>query len=468
MHEKLSALDAAFVYLERTGPLNIGSLAVFEGGSLAEGSAGLVEVQRAVAARLHLLPRFRKKLCSVPFGLGHPVWVDDPAFDVTRHVREARVDRPGGDAQLNELMARLQAEPLDRDHPLWELWLVTGLAGGRFAVIQKTHHALVDGLSGVDAARALLDREPSPARPARDRAAVGEEGHDAWIAQAGPTRPELLVEALVDQAVGVGALARTAVDGWRGQGGAAGAVACAARTAWSSLRPATASPFNTAIGPRRRFECFSVGLGEVNAVKRLVGGTANDVALAIVAGGLRQYLAERGERVGEMTVRAMVPVSVRRRSERMTLGNQVSAVFADLPVHIDDALGRARAASAEMVRLKSEGHADGIDWFLRAAAHAPAPLYAAVAGCLPETQWAVNLVVTNVPGPGAPLYCLGGRMVEAYPYLGPVGGLALMISILRYNRRLFFGLGGDADVVVDMDLLAEAMEKAAAELFSLV
>lgn len=466
MHEQLSALDAAFLYLERTAPLNIGSLAIFEGGPLASGRAGLVEVQRAVAARLHRLPRFRKKLRTVPFGIGHPVWVDDPDFDITRHVREARIAPPGGDDELKDLMARLQAQPLERDRPLWELWLVTGLAGDRFAIIQKTHHALVDGLSGVDAARALLDREPNPTEHPQDRVTV-DDGGDGWTAQPGPTGPDLFLKALVGQAVGVGALARSAVGGWAGQGGAAGAVACAARTAWSGLRPATPSPFNTAIGPRRRFEGFSVALSDVNAVKRMVGGTANDVALAIVAGGLRHYLAERGEPVEEMRVRAMVPVSVRRRKERMTLGNHISAVFADLPVHLDDALDRATAASAEMVRLKTEAHADGIDWFLRAAEHVPAPLYAAVAGRLPETQWAVNLVVTNVPGPGAPLYCLGGRMVEAYPYLGPVGGLALMISVLRYNRRLFFGLGADADAVADMDLLAEAMEKAAGELFSL-
>lgn len=458
-HEKLSALDSAFLHLERNGPLNVGSLGVFEGGGLLDdhGDVRVADVRRHLAGRLHLLPRFRKKLMGVPLGLGHPVWVDDASFDIGCHVREARLPAPGSDAQLHDLMARIQAEPLDRSRPLWELWVVGGLAGGRAAIIQKTHHALLDGISGVDAARSLFDRHPDPPDP--------PQPNPEWAPQPPPDRRALLAGAVRDSAIGaLGAL--RAVNAVRAPLPAAGAAARLARTAFDGLQPASRCPLNVAVGPNRVFDTFSVAIADVAAVKRAVGCTANDIVLAVVAGALRHYLTARGERVEHLRLRAMVPVSVRRRRERMTLGNRVSAVFADLPVHVADPAERARATAAETQRLTRARHAEGIDSFLSAAEHVPAPLYAAVAARLPSWQRSVNLVVTHVPGPSARLYCLGAPLTEAYPWVAPVDQLALGVAVLRYDHRLFFGLSADADALPDMAVLADAMEKSVTELIT--
>lgn len=458
-YEHLSALDSAFLYLERTAPLNVGSVAIVEGGQLGDdGAAGLAALRELVAGRLHLLPRFRQKVQEVPFGLGHPVWVDDPDFDLAGHVRAARLPEPGGQGELNELFAAIQAEPLDRRRPLWELWVVTGLAGGRAALIQKTHHALVDGISGVDAARALTDRAPHPPAPAPIDA--------GWEPQVAPSASTLVAGSVVGHAAGTARLVRSAGRAVRAPARTAATAARLAGTLWAGVQPVAPCPFNVAVGPRRRFDTCSVDLHDVRAVKRAVGCTANDVVLAIVAGGLRRHLGAGGEPVEAGPVRAMVPVSIRRRSERMTLGNRVSAVFADLPVHLADPLDQVRATSAEMDRLKSARHAEGVDWLLTAAGLAPAPLYAAAAARLPSWQQTVNLVVTNVPGPAAPMYCMGGQVTEAYPYLGPVGHLGLMVSVLRYNRRLFFGIAADPDALTDTAGLADAIEKSAAELLT--
>lgn len=459
-YEQLSALDAAFSYLERNGPLNVGALAIVDGGELLDGDGQVrtAVISEHLAGRLHRVGRFRKKPVSVPFGLGHPVLVDDADFDPANHIRAATVPEPGGDAQLNDLMAAIQAEPLDRTRPLWELWVVAGLAGGRVAIIQKTHHSVLDGISGVDAARALFDRDPDPPTPTGP---VPE-----WAPQAPPTRTALLGGALATtagQVTGVLAAAGSAV---REPARTAGTAVRLARNGWAALAPAARCSLNVPVGPRRRFDTFSLDIGAVYATKRALGCTANDLVLAAVAGGLRHYLMDRGEPVEGRTLRAMVPVSIRRRSERGTLGNRISAVFADLPVHLADPVERARAAHAETARLTRDRQAEDNDWFLTAAGHAPAPLYAAAAARLPAWQRSANLVVTHVPGPVRSLYCLGGRLTEAYPYVAPVHGMALGVAVLRYNHRLFFGLSTDPDALPEAASVAESTEKAAAELLN--
>lgn len=458
-HEPLTALDAAFLYLERNGPLNVGSLGVFDGGDLLDGDGGprVAEIRRHVAGRLHLLPRFRRKLMAVPFGLGHPVWVDDPDFDPDDHIRFVALAEPGGPAQLHDLMARVQAEPLDRGRPLWELWIATGLAGGRVAIIQKTHHAVLDGISSVGAARVLFDRDPTPG--ARNPP-VPE-----WVPQPPPTPAALLAGTLGDAAARSARVLGAAGTALLAPARTASTVARLARSARSALRPTTKCSLNVAAGPGRRYDTFSIDLGDAYTTKRALGCTANDVVLAVVAGGLRHYLAARDEPV-DRPLRAMIPVSIRRRAERLSLGNRVSAVFTDLPVHLADPRQRVAAIAAETARLRDGGHAEGVDWFLAAAEHAPAPLYATTAARLPSLQRAVNLVVTNVPGPTAPLYCMGARLTDAYPYVAPVDHLALGVAVLRYNHRLSFGISAGADTGVDLALLTEAAEKAAAELFN--
>lgn len=459
-YEPLSALDAAFVYLERNGPMNVGSLGVFEGRSLldARGRLPVADLRRHLAERVAVLPRFRRQLAAVPFGFGHPVWVEGADVDPADHIRVVRVAPPGGAAELFELMARIQAEPLDRDRPLWELWVIDGLAHNRFAIIQKIHHAFSDGISAVDAARVLFDRQPGPPD-------VGESPPPAvdQLPTLAPTPAGLLAGSVARSAAGAIGGLRAVPGAVRTPAVTAAGAARLARNAWSALRPVSRCSFNVAAGRRRAYEGFSVDLADVYAAKRALGCTANDLVLAAVAGGLRGWLAARGESATR-PVRAMVPVSVRRRRERMTFGNRISAMFAELPVHLADPAERVRAVHAETARLARGGQAEDLDRLLAAAGQVPAPLYAAVASRLASWPPRANLVVTNVPGPSAPLHCLGAPLAEAYPWIAPVDGMALGVAVVRYNRRLFFGISAGADAVPDLGLLADAMEKAAGEL----
>jgi diacylglycerol O-acyltransferase len=459
-YERLTAQDSSFLHLETPErPMHVGSVAIFEGGRFFDdtGRFKLEDVRRVIGERLHLVPRFRKKLMTVPFQQGRPVWVDDEDFDLAYHVRLTALPRPGSEEQLKVLMGRLQAQVLDRRRPLWEIWFVEGLDQGRVAIIQKTHHALIDGVSGVDVATVILDLEPDPA----------PVDVPQWHPEAAPSSTQLLRESLLQRATQPAEITRSIRAGLRGPRRMLETAGQVGQVVKRGARLAPRSPFNVRIGPHRRFELARLDLAPVKAIKRGTNATVNDVVLTVVAGGLRHFLLARGEPVDDLMLRVMVPVSVRDESERMLLGNRVSAMLAELPIGIDDPRARLEFVHEQMSGLKESQQALGAEVLVNVTNYLP-PTLLSLAARLVARQRMVNLTVTNVPGPQFPLYCMGARMIEAFPYVGPIDNMALIVGILSYDGRLCFGLSADRDAIPDLAVLAEGIEKGMAELGSVV
>ncbi len=454
--ERLSPLDSLFLHIEdEHQPMHVGALAVFEGEPFAgpDGRFRIDDVRAHVASRLHLVPRFRRRLQFVPFGQGRPVWVDDEAFDLAYHVRLTALPKPGDQRQLLDLMERIQGQPLDRRRPMWELWFVEGLEGGRVGLVQKTHHALIDGISGIDVATVLLDLEPKPA----------EQEEQPWRPEPAPSPMELLVDTLVERASEPAEIARTVRAAVRAPGQAVSGAARLVRTVAELGRPAPSSPFNVDITRARRFEVARVPFPVVHGIKARAGTTVNDVVLAVCAGAVRSFLAGRGEEPPAPALRTMVPVSVRADDEQLALGNRVSMLGADLPVGEADPVERLRLVHGNLSHLKESGQAVGAESIVGLAGFAP-PTIVGLVGRLAVKARAVNLVVTNIPGPQFPLYCMGARMLEAFPYVSMLDGLALVIALISYDGQLLFGLSGDRNALHDLQELARAIEEAAEEL----
>lgn len=455
-YERLSAQDTTFLHIESaTQPMHVGALAVFEGERFFDdrGRFRLDDVRDVIASRLHLVPRFRKRLLMVPLEQGRPVWVDDEDFDLSYHVRLTALPRPGTEAQLLALMGRLQSQVLDRRRPLWELWFVEGLEGGRVALIQKTHHSLVDGVSGVDVATVLLDLEPDPAPVEAPE----------WEPEPAPTPVRLAAESIAERLFVPAEMARSMRAALRGPQAVARRVASVGRAMLEVGRVAPRAPWNVPISAHRRFEPARVPLDLVKSIKDAAGVTVNDVVLAACAGGLRSFLEEREEPVDGLVLRALVPVSVRADDERMTLGNRVSAMVADLPVGEPDAATRLRIVSDHIAGQKEVDVAVGGDTILRLTDFAPPNLLGVMSRLVVRTR-PVNLGITNVPGPDQPLYCMGARLGEAFPYVGIIDNQALMIGVISYDGQLGFGLTGDREVLPDLATLARGIEDAFTEL----
>jgi WS/DGAT/MGAT family acyltransferase len=458
-YDRLSALDASFLHLERLEtPMHVGAVSIFEGAPFFDDSGRfrLAEVRRLVNSRLHLIPRFRKRLMFVPFEQGRPVWVDDARFDIGYHVRLTALPHPGSREQLLALTARVQAQLLDRDRPLWELWFVEGLEGGNIGLIQKTHHALVDGVSGVDVATVLLDFTPEPTflEPPR------------WVVEPAPSPGRLFVDTLYERTTEPAEIARTArriVRTPQRTVARTGQLGRALSTLVDRNSIVTSTSLNVKVGRRRRFEGVRVPLDDVKAIRQALGGTVNDVVLAGVAGGLRRLFESRGEDVTGVRLRALCPVSVRDDSERMQLGNRVSAMFVELPVGEADATLRLQAIRATTGDLKDRQQAVGAAFLVDLTQFA-APTLLGLAARLAHRQPFFNLVITNVPGPQVPLYCMGGRMLEAFPVVPLTRNTALGIAILSYCGQLHLGLYVDADAIDDVTVLAAGLEDSFAEL----
>jgi WS/DGAT/MGAT family acyltransferase len=450
-HDRLTALDTGFLHLERSGAhMHVAAIFVFEGDPPAYD-----ELVEAIESRMHLVPRYRQKLAHVPLGQGRPVWVDDPHFNARYHLRHSALPAPGSDEQLKNLAGRLFALPLDRTKPLWELNLVEGLDGGRFAIISKTHHALVDGVSGVDITSVLFDTSPDPSP-------VGGDARE-WLARPEPSDAELLADALLERATvpaeaarGLRALTRAPrhVLGRAGEW-----LVGVGAMAWAGLNPAPASPFNVPIGPHRRYTWVDANLAQFKAIKNELGGTLNDVVLAAVTLALGRFLLRRGEETDGLVLRAMVPVSVRADAERGALGNQVAAMWAPLPVGNQDARAVLAEISEAMRGLKESGQAVGAQALTSLADFAP-PTIMSQAARLQSRQRFFNLVVTNVPGPQVPLYLLGRQLQAFYPVVPLAHHQALGIAIMSYDGRLGFGLLGDYDAMADLEDLADDLEAA--------
>jgi diacylglycerol O-acyltransferase / wax synthase len=453
--DRLTALDTGFLHLERSGAhMHVAAIFVFDGAPPAYD-----ELVGAIEARMHLVPRYRQKLAHVPLGQGRPVWVDDPHFNARYHLRHSALPAPGSDEQLKNLAGRLFALPLDRTKPLWELNLVEGLDGGRFAVISKTHHALVDGVSGVDITSVIFDTSPEPTP-------VGADAR-AWLPRPEPTEAELLADALLERATvpaeaarGVRALTRAPRHAIARAGEWLVGVGA---MAWAGLSPAPATPFNVPIGPHRRYTWVDADLARFKAIKNELGGTLNDVVLAAVTLALGRFLRRRGEPTEGLVLRAMVPVSVRADGQRGALGNRVAAMWAPLPVGDEDPLAVLTEISEAMRGLKESGQAVGAQALTSLADFAP-PTIMSQAARLQSRQRFFNLVVTNVPGPQIPLYLLGRHLQAFYPVVPLAHHQALGIAIMSYDGRLGFGLLGDYDAMPDLEALAGDLDKAIASL----
>jgi WS/DGAT/MGAT family acyltransferase len=453
--DRLTGLDSSFLHLERdSAHMHVAGCMVFEGVAPTYD-----ELLEQIVSRLHLVPRYRQRLAFVPFGQGRPVWVDDPHFNVKFHVRHTALPRPGGEEQLKRLAGRVFSQALDRGRPLWELWMVEGLSDDRFAILSKTHHALVDGVSGVDIATVLFDTSPEPMP-------VAAPEHK-WVPRPLPSSAQLLADSLLERATVPAEIVRGVRATLRGPRHVAermtralGGVGAMAKV---GLQAAPPSPFNVRIGPHRRFTWVRGELNEFKAVKNALGGTVNDVVLAVVAGALGRYLRLHGEPTDDLVLKAMVPVSVRADVERGALGNRVAAMWAGLPVGLSDPVQRLLTIAREMDGIKESSQAVGAQVLTELTGFAP-PTIMAQAARLQARQRLFNLVVTNVPGPQFPLYMLSRRLEAMYPMVPLAENQALGIAIMSYNGQLNFGLNADYDALPDLEALAEELRAAIEEL----
>jgi diacylglycerol O-acyltransferase len=447
--DRLSGLDSSFLHMERGGAhMHVASAIVFEGPAPSH-----EEFRDHIASRLHLVPRFRQKLRFVPFAQGRPVWVDDPHLNLDYHVRQTALPAPGSEEQLRNLAARIFSQQLDRSKPLWELWLVEGLDGGRFAVIGKSHHALVDGISGVDITTVLFDmeREPEspPVRPPK------------WAPRPEPTDLQLLGEALRERATSPREIVRGMRAALRGPRQVLRGVGATSKVIGAGMA-APGTPFNVEIGPHRRIAFVRADLADLKRVKNEHGGTVNDVVLSVVTGALGNYLRARGHDTENLEIRAMVPVSVRTEEERGALGNRISAMMAPLPVWCEDPIERLHLITETMGDLKGSGQAVGAEILTRITDFAP-PTIASQAARLQPAQRFFNLVITNVPGPQFPLFVLGREMEAIFPLVPLARRQALCVGIMSYNGQVDFGLIGDYDAMADLESFALDLEGALAD-----
>ncbi|MDQ3320211.1 MAG: wax ester/triacylglycerol synthase family O-acyltransferase, partial [Actinomycetota bacterium] len=407
--DRLSAIDASFLAQEReSSHMHVGALAIFAGPPPRHD-----ELLEHVESRLHLVPRYRQKLAESPLETGRPFWIDDPRFNLEYHVRHTALPRPGSEEQLRQLAGRLFSQRLDRSKPLWELWLVQGLesadggSGKRFALISKTHHSMVDGVSGVDIATVLFDLAAEPnSQP---------EPGARWTPHPEPSAAELVAQNVVDMARRPFSLAGETARALSKPAATAGrlreAVEGVAEVAWAGLNPAPETPLNTKIGPHRRLFWVRGRLEDFKQVKDALGGTVNDVVLTVVTGALRRWLEARGMRTEGLELRALVPVSIRTEAQHGQLGNRIAAMRGPLPVYVGDPVERLGVVSAAMEGLKESKQALGAEVIAGVQEFAP-PTLLAQASRLNFSTRLFNLIVTNVPGPQFPLYLLGRELLE--------------------------------------------------------
>ncbi len=453
--DRLTSIDASFLHQEGADShMHIGGVLLFEGPAPA-----FQDYLDHVRGRLHLVPRYRQKLATPPLETGRPLWVDDPDFNLEYHVRHTALPSPGSEEQLFLLASRIASQQLDRSKPLWENWLVEGLHDGRFAVISKTHHSLVDGVSGVDLASVLFDFERNPAPL--------EEELEPWRPEPEPSPAELVLAGargmvttsaeLVIRAIGAAARPTTSLNLLRDAAEGLGELL------WAGLNPAPETPLNVPIGPHRRYAVVRQQLADYKEIKDALGGTVNDVVLTVVSGALAEWLRSRGIRTEGLEMRALVPVSVRTKAQRNSLGNQLTVMRGPLPVYIDDPVARLRFVREAMNGLKESKQAVGAATLAAVNSLAP-PTVLAQASRLNFSTRLFNLLVTNIPGPQVPLYVLGRELQDLFPLAFLPENHALAIAIMSYNGGLDYGLLGDYDAMPDIDLVAEGIEASLAQL----
>jgi diacylglycerol O-acyltransferase len=449
MNLRLSSLDAAFLELEdshEAAHMHIGAVLVFE--ARTEGPPALTELRQEIEGRIHALPRYRSRLTATHVGpLRRPAWEPDPEFAIADHVRRAALPAPGGEAELMDWCGEYWSSRLDRSRPLWEVVLLEGLAGGRWALATKTHHALADGVASVGATQLLLDASRAGSQHSPPSPGDAEDGFGAGLADR------------------LGDVVRSGAElishPRRLLGEAKSAAELIIR---EELAPAPASSLNVAIGPHRRYTIARARLSDLKNIKNTLGGTVNDVVLAAAAGGLRRLLEERGDDLPERGLRAMVPVNLRNGGNGASqLGNKVSSLFVQLPVCEPDPVRRYLVTAGETAELKAGGEARSGAELLALAGLAP-PLLHSVLARSTSGRRLFNLTVTNVPGPRTPLYASGARLEEVLPLVPLAADHALGIAVVSYCGRVFFGLSGDARAAPDLDVLRDGIEQSIREL----
>jgi len=452
--ERMTALDAGFLYAEtdRT-PMHIGSVSVFEGAPFFDesGSFRLEEVQARVAERLHLFPRFRKRVASVPVELGRPFWVDDEHFDISEHVKLLVLPPPGSADELEALAARVHMRLLDRRRPLWELLFVGGLEHGRVGLVEKLHHAMVDGISGVDVAAALLDLEPDPA----------PVDVPDWEPVPAPDTLHLVLEGLREDLVQPLGVARDVVGSLlspRTTAARLGGLVGVAATAVRSLPVRQRTPMRRRVGAARVLRSVTVPLDDVRAAGRWHDATVNDVALAAVCAGVGDLLRHRGEAIEDASMHVMVPVSLRAEVDHLALGNRVSAVFVRLPLAPSPPDERLVAVRDEMRRVKAAHQSSGAELLLHGIEAVPAGLLALLSRSI-HVQPLSDIVVTNVPGPPVSLYFLGAELLTSTPIVPLGGNLSVNIALMSYRDRLTLGIHADASACADVGVLVDGIER---------
>ncbi len=455
--DRLTSIDAGFLAQEREGShMHIGAILIFEGPA-----PSAEEFRGQIAERLHLVPRYRQKVVFPRLQMGRPLWVDDPDFNIDYHVRHTALPRPGSIESLRKLAGRIFSQRLDRSKPLWELWLIEGLSDGRFALINKTHHALVDGVSGVDLTAVLfdLDRSPGVADGPAPEWEPGPEPTDARVVAKGAREalraPFELAERGLRKALRP---ARTAAE-------LRGTVEGAGEVLWGTLSRAPETPLNKPIGSHRRVLWVDADLAQLKQIKNELGGTVNDVFLAIVSGALARWLHERGVRTEGLELRGAVPVSVRSEAERSELGNKITIMVGRLPTYCQDPVERLRIVSEQMKDLKESKQAVGAEAIARVEDFAPPTIFAQASRLHFSTRL-YNLLVTNVPGPQFPLYLLGRELEEFIPVAFLAPNQALAVAIFSYNGGVKIGLIGDFDALSDLDRLGEMVSESSAELLA--
>jgi diacylglycerol O-acyltransferase / wax synthase len=455
--DRLSPLDASFLHLEDdVSHLHIGSTAIFGGPPPAYG-----DLCAMIAGKLPLVPRYRQRVRYVPLGIGRPVLVDDPHFNLGYHVRHTALPQPGGSEQLRNLVGRIMSQKLDQTKPLWEAWMVEGLEDDRWALVSKVHHCLVDGIAGTDLLAVILDPSPEPSAPVED----------TWRPGPNPSRPRLAVDSVAD-------LLSSPYEQWRALRAAvrrpgriamqAGAVAKGLVTMAGIARPVGDLTLAGPIGPHRRYVWTEVALDDIRTVRRALGGTVNDVVLALVTGGFRDLMAAHGDDTSTRRLRSLVPVSVRMPDERGLYDNRVSAMFAELPVDITDPVERLEVVTAQMERLKSSGEAVAAETLVSLSGFAPPLLFAlgarAAHRALRGGGVGIDTVTTNVPGPQQPLYALGRRLERACPFVPIAAPVRVGVAIFSYVGTLTFGVTADYDSIPDPEVLTNGIGTAMTEL----
>jgi len=444
--DRLSSVDASFLAQEREGShMHIGGLMIFEGPA-----PGPEEFAAYLESRLHLVPRYRQKVSFPRFEMGRPLWIDDPSFNIGYHVRHAALPGPGSVEQLRLLAGRIFSQRLDRSKPLWELWLVEGYQRDKFVIINKTHHSLVDGVSGADLTTVLFDlqRDGTKVPPPERAWSPSPEPSDAGVVAKGLGELATVPLSLTRRALGAAASPGRSVAVAREAAAGLGEVI------WGGVSPAPQTPLNGPIGPHRRMTWARVPLPDLKKIKNELGGTVNDVFLAVITGALRHWLRSRGVRTEGLEIRSAVPVSVRAAGDGGSLGNQITIMIGRLPTFADDPVERMRLVKDSMKDLKSSKQALGAEVIASLEDFAPPTIFARASRLHFSTRM-YNLLTTNVPGPQFPLYLLGRELLELVPiaFLAPDQRLA--VAAMSYNGSVTISLIGDYDGMPDLEALAD-------------